>query len=89
MGIQIKHVVVVASIFSMVGFGYVVGFAKIDVVRSPRAGALGRQAGVGQMVGQIRGNMVAGRDREAMRVGDELVMRFPQDPRAHLNRGYA
>jgi len=89
MGIQIKHVVVVASIFSAVGFGYVVGFADIDVVRSPRAGALGRQAGVGQMVGQIRGSMMAGRVREAIRISDELIERFPQDPRAHLNRGYA
>ncbi len=89
MGIQVKHVVVVASVFSVVGFGYVVGFGDIDVVRSPRAGALGRQAGVGQMVGNIRGSMVAGRGREAMRVGDELVFRYPQDARAHLNRGYA
>jgi len=89
MGIQVKHVCVVSAIFAVVGFGYVVGFAEIDPVRSPRAGALGAQPSVGRLIGNIRTGMATGQDRSVRSAADDLVRLYPDDPRSWLNRGYA
>ena len=87
MGIQVKHVAVVASIFSVVGFGYVVGFGEIDAVRSPRAGALGVRASMGQLIGNARVGMATGQERGALTAVDSMVELYPENPQGWLYRG--
>ncbi len=89
MGITVKHVVVAAVIFAVVGFVYVIGFSEIDPVRSPRARALDARASVGRLIGNVRGGMASGQARIARAAGDELIVHYPKDPRSWLNRGYA
>jgi hypothetical protein len=89
MGITVKHVVVAAVIFAIVGFVYVIGFSEIDPVRSPRARALDARASVGRLIGNVRGGMASGQGRIARAAGDDLIVHYPDDPRSWLNRGYA
>lgn len=89
MGIRIKHVVVVSSIFAAVGFVYVIGFAEMDESRSPRAGAIDARASASRMVQNVRGYLASGQNESARRASDELMLAYPLDPRTWLNRAYA
>lgn len=89
MGLGLKHVVAVSVVAGLVGFGYELGYGEIDVVRSPRAGALAASANRARLVQNLRGAMAAGQLESALRAADELGERYPQDPQAQLNRGYA
>ena len=88
MGIQIKHVVVVALVFAFVGFVYVMGFGAIDP-RWPRAGAVDASPSVRRLVLNVRSGMVEGQVAGARAAGDELVVLYPQNPRSWLYRAYA
>ncbi len=89
MGITVKHVVVAALIFALVGFVYVIGFSEIDRVRSPRARAMDARPSVSRLVANVRQGMANGQGRVARTAGDELIVHFPNDPNAWLYRGYA
>lgn len=88
MGIQIKHVVVVALVFAFVGFVYVMGFAAIDP-RWPRAGAVDAQPSIRRLITNVRSGMVNGQALGAREAGDNLVELYPLNPQSWLNRGYA
>jgi hypothetical protein len=87
MGITVKHVVVAAVIFAVIGFGYVIGFAEIDAVRSPRAGAIGARASFSRLVTNVRYAMASGQDRRARDGADELVAMYPAYAQSWLYRG--
>lgn len=89
MGITVKHVVVAALIFALVGFVYVIGFSEIDRARSPRARAMDAHPSAERLIGNVRGGMASGQGRIARAAGDELIVHYPKDPRSWLNRGYA
>ena len=89
MGITVKHVVVAAVIFAVVGFVYVIGFSEIDRVQSPRARAMDARPSVSRLVTNVRGGMANGQGRIARSAGDELIAHYPNDPNAWLYRGYA
>ena len=85
--IQVKHVCVVAVVFAAVGFGYVIGFAEIDAVRSPRAGAIGARASFSRLVGNVRMGMASGQERRSRVAADEMVALYPENPQSWLYRG--
>ena len=65
MGITVKHVVVAALIFALVGFVYVIGFSEIDRARSPRARAMDAHPSAERLIGNVRGGMASGQGRIA------------------------
>ncbi|MBO6513046.1 MAG: hypothetical protein JJ974_03670 [Phycisphaerales bacterium] len=89
MGLKLKHVVGVSVVAGVVGFGYELGYGEIDVVRSPRAGALAAAPNRARLVTNVRTALANGQLSAALSAADELGERYPQDPQAQLNRGYA
>ncbi|MGJ8636911.1 MAG: TPR end-of-group domain-containing protein [Phycisphaerales bacterium] len=89
MGLKLKHVVVVSVLAGLVGFGYEIGYGEIDVVRSPRAGALAAGPNRARLIQNLRKAMAAGQLESALGAAEDLGERYPQDATAQLNRGYA
>lgn len=89
MGLGLKHVVAVSALAGLVGFGYELAYGDIDVVRSPRAGALAASPNRARLVQNLRVALANGQLESALRSAEELGDRYSQDGQAQLNRGYA
>ncbi len=86
MGIGIRHVVAVSAALGAGAFVYVVGFAPMDEVANPRAGALGRVPARATMINTIRRSLAFEQLAAADRAADMLVEHNPEDPGAYFWR---
>jgi len=89
MGIQIKHILIAATIFATLGFLYIMALAPIDITRSPRAAALNQTPSSRQLIANIRNQLASGQLRTATTAANQLTQLHPTNPNALLNAAYA
>ena len=89
MGLQIKHILTIATIFACVAFVYIIAFAPIDTRRSPRAAARNVIPSTQSLVGALRNQLASNQELSATRSADQLIIFYPNNPNAMLNAAFA